>query len=161
MSTIYFVVKRSMAMNNKTHNVSRTVIVNHSAQTMFELVSDIDHYSHYLPWCTKSEIKNQYDNIVIGTIFIEYFKIKTSFVTKNINTPHDSIQMFLLEGPFEHLNGLWQFIPLGDKGCKIIFNLDYKFSNQVLEMLLSPVFNYICKTIVDCFIKQADIQHAR
>ncbi|MCX8513980.1 MAG: hypothetical protein RL017_766 [Pseudomonadota bacterium] len=147
-------------MLKKTHNISKTVIINHSAQTMFDLVSDIDNYSKYLPWCSQSEIKDQYDDIVIGSICIEYFKIKTSFITKNINTPYDSIQMFLVDGPFENLSGLWQFTPLGVNGCKITFTLDYKFSSQIFEALLSPVFNHICKTIVDCFIKQADIQNA-
>lgn len=140
--------------------IHKNVIVPHTPQKMFNLVSDIKNYPKYLPWCTNSEIKHTAQNEVIGTLHLEYLKIKTSFVTKNINTPFSTIEMYLVDGPFKHLTGLWTFTPLGESGCKIEFNLEYKFSNLILEKLIGPVFNYISKNIVDCFIQEANKQHA-
>lgn len=135
--------------------VKKSVIVPYTPEKMFNLVSDFEHYSTYLPWCNRSELKEQHENTIIGAIYIEYMKIKTYFVTKNTNIPHSKIYIDLLEGPFHDLNGSWTFTPLGDNGCKVDFLLRYNFANSIIEKVIGPVFSYISKNIVDCFIKQA------
>ncbi len=135
--------------------IKKTVIVPFTAETMYNLVSDVENYSKYLPWCRKSEIRSTNANTTEGAVYIEYLKVKTHFVTRNTNTPFSKIEMELIEGPFHNLDGSWVFIPLGDKGCKIEFLLQYKFSNLILEKIIGPVFSYISKNIVDCFIKEA------
>jgi len=139
--------------------VKKTIIVPYAPQTMFNLVADFANYSKYLPWCTRSEVISQQDNIVVGAIYLEYLKVKMHFVTRNINTPYEQILIELVEGPFKHLHGMWQFGSLGENGCKVTFELKYKFANIVLEKLISPVFNLVSKNIVDCFIKEAHKQH--
>jgi ribosome-associated toxin RatA of RatAB toxin-antitoxin module len=67
--------------------------------------------------------------------------------------------MHFVDGPFKELTGNWLFTPLGDSGCKIDFNLEYKFSNIIIEKIIGPVFSYISKNIVDCFIKEANKQY--
>ncbi|MBY0379632.1 MAG: type II toxin-antitoxin system RatA family toxin, partial [Burkholderiales bacterium] len=101
--------------------------------------------------------KDTHDNIVVGAIYLEYLKIKTHFVTKNINTPHSKIEMQLVEGPFHDFNGLWLFTPLGESGCRIDFSLKYKFANSIIEKVIGPVFSYVSKNIVDCFVKEANV----
>lgn len=141
-------------------NISKSVIVPHTPEKMFNLVTDIENYPKYLPWCTSSEIRSSEDNEVVGAVYLEYLKVKMHFVTRNINTPYSQIEMHLVEGPFKHLTGLWLFKPLGESGCKIEFSLEYNFSNTLLEKVIGPVFSYISKNIVDCFIKEANKQYA-
>ena len=38
--------------------IRKTVIVPFTAETMYNLVSDVENYSKYLPWCRKSEIRS-------------------------------------------------------------------------------------------------------
>ena len=140
--------------------INKNVIVTHTPQKMFELVNDIENYPRYLPWCAKSEVKHRDANQVIGTIYIEYLKIKTSFTTKNINTPNSAIDIELIDGPFKHLTGQWLFMPLGKNGCKINFILKYQFSNIFIEKLIQPAFSYISKNIINDFIKEANKQSA-
>ncbi len=135
--------------------INKSVIIEYTPQQMFELVSDVENYSNCLPWCTRSEIRNHNGNQITGAVYLEYLKIKLYFVTANTQSPYSTIQMQLVEGPFKHLAGLWQFTPLGDHGCRIDFNLEYTFSNILLEKLIGPVFSHISKNIVDCFIKEA------
>jgi ribosome-associated toxin RatA of RatAB toxin-antitoxin module len=86
-------------------------------------------------------------------------KVKMHFATRNHNTPHSKIEMQLVDGPFKELTGTWQFMPLGERGCKINFELNYKFSNFLLEKVIGPVFNLVSKNIVECFIKEANKQY--
>ncbi|MBP9743269.1 MAG: type II toxin-antitoxin system RatA family toxin [Burkholderiales bacterium] len=135
--------------------ITKTVLVPYTTRQMFNLISDIENYAQYLPWCTKSEIRNRMDNQVTGAVYLEYLKVKLHFVTLNTNIAYSAIKMELVEGPFKHLTGMWNFMPLGDTGCKIEFNLEYKFANNVLEKIIGPMFNYISKNIVECFIQEA------
>lgn len=135
--------------------IKKSVIIPFSPEAMYNLVSDIKNYPHYLPWCTSSEVKEIEKNIVTGRVDIEYLKIKTHFTTQNINTPPHKIIMHFLDGPFKAFSGEWNFIPLGENGCKVNFNLTYQFANIILERMIGPVFSYISKNIVECFILEA------
>lgn len=141
--------------------IRKSVLVPYSPDKMYNLVTDIKNYPKYLPWCSHSEIKDQTHNTITASVFIEYLKVKTHFTTKNTNYPYDKIDMQLVDGPFKHLAGSWYFIPLGENGCKIEFFLHYKFSNIFIEKIIGPVFNYITKNIVDCFIKEAHKLYAK
>ena len=51
---------------------------------------------------------------------------------------------------------LGRFQPLGDIGCKIVFELRYDFSSRLLETVIGPVFGRIMTSLVDAFIEEAD-----
>jgi len=61
----------------------------------------------------------------------------------------------LTDGPFTHLDGSWDFTPLGDAACKVEFNLHYEFSSRLIEKAVGPVFSHIANTFVDSFVKRA------
>jgi ribosome-associated toxin RatA of RatAB toxin-antitoxin module len=65
--------------------------------------------------------------------------------------------MRLLEGPFKHLNGTWHFKPLREDACKIDFDLQYEFSNKLIEQIIGPVFNMIANSFIDAFSKRAEV----
>ena len=68
----------------------------------------------------------------------------------------------LVDGPFSHLDGDWQFKPLQRPGsdvanaCKVQFELRYAFSSSALEAVLSPVFDKVAQTFVDRFVERAE-----
>ena len=135
--------------------IKKQVIVPYTPAQMFGLVHDIANYPKYLPWCTHVDIRENETNYIVGAVYLEYLKVKTHFVTKNVYYPNEKIDLELVDGPFKVLCGSWDFTPLGDKGCKINFVLHYEFANAFLDKLIGPVFSYISKNIVDCFIKEA------
>lgn len=136
-------------------NINKSVIVPYTTAQMFALISDIQNYHHYLPWCPSSQVLSTNDNITVGRVDIEYLKVKTHFTTRNINIQNEKIEMQLVDGPFKRLHGNWQFTPLGDKGCKITFTLDYQFSSFIIEKVIGAVFEMVIKNIVDAFVKKA------
>ena len=146
--------------------IEKTVIVPHSTIKMFKLISNINNYHYYLPWCKNAQIISQRpishnQEELIGVIYIEYLKLRTNFKTKNIHSlhiteDHHQISFDLLEGPFTYLSGNWNFIPLGVDATKIEFVMQYKFSNFLLEKAIGPIFSYLYKHILDSFIMQAN-----
>jgi ribosome-associated toxin RatA of RatAB toxin-antitoxin module len=136
--------------------VEKTVLVAHSAEQMFNLVDRVEEYPQFLPWCGGASVVELEGATVHATVHIDYHHIKQHFTTENTRTPPHRIDMALQDGPFQHLDGSWQFIPLSDSACKIEFRLHYEFSSKLLEMLVGPVFNYIANSFVDAFIHRAE-----
>lgn len=137
-------------------NVSRSALVNFSAAQMFSLVDDIERYPEFLPWCSGATVGKRNPEITRATIHISYRGIRQDFSTENHKRFPDHMRMHLVEGPFTALDGEWRFTPLGERACKIDFQLHYEFSSILLERLVGPVFAYITGTMVDAFLKRAE-----
>jgi ribosome-associated toxin RatA of RatAB toxin-antitoxin module len=136
--------------------IEKTVLVAHSAAQMFSLVDRVEDYPKFLPWCGGASVTKLEEDTVHATVHIDYHYIKQSFTTQNVRTPPHQIDMTLQDGPFQHLDGRWRFIPLSDAACKIEFSLHYEFSSKLLEKLVGPVFHYIANSFVDAFIQRAE-----
>ena len=141
--------------------IEKSVLVNHSASQMFSLVDAVEDYPKFLPWCGGSSVAVQDDNVTHATVKIDYLHVKHSFTTKNTRQAPELIEMTLLDGPFKTLDGHWRFIPLEEDSCKIEFQLNYIFSNKLLEHLVGPVFYMITNNFVDAFIKRAEIVYGK
>ena len=136
--------------------VERSVLVGYSAQRMYALVEDFEHYPEFLPWCESTHVDLREGNEVTATIHLNYRGVRQQFSTRNSQVPHDSISMKLVSGPFRALDGLWRFTALTDDACKIEFSLEYQFSSALLEKLVGPVFNHIANTFVEAFVSRAE-----
>ncbi len=136
--------------------VKKTVIINHSASEMFLLVDDVLKYPEFLPWCGGVDLIHQDDQSTTATLHIAYHGLHQNFTTQNSKTFPRSMTIQLKDGPFKHMDGVWQFIALNDEACKIEFSLNYEFANQFLEKIIAPVFNHIANTFVDGFVVRAD-----
>ena len=136
--------------------VKKTVIINHSAGEMFLLVDDVLKYPEFLPWCGGVDLIHQDDLSTTATLHIAYHGLHQNFTTQNSKTFPSLMTIQLKDGPFKHMDGVWQFTALNDVACKIEFSLNYEFANQFLEKIIAPVFNHIANTFVDGFVVRAD-----
>jgi ribosome-associated toxin RatA of RatAB toxin-antitoxin module len=123
---------------------------------MYELVGDVESYPHFLPWCGGAAVEVQPDGSLLARVDIAFKGLRQSFTTRNRHEADRRIDMQLHEGPFKNLQGHWQFRPLTDQACKVEFELEYHFSNGLLEKLVGPVFDHIAKTFVDAFVVRAE-----
>ena len=107
--------------------VEKTVLVAHSAEQMFNLVDRVEEYPQFLPWCGGASVNELDGATVHATVHIDYHHLKQHFTTENVRMPPHQIDITLQDGPFQHLDGSWRFIPLSDSACKIEFRLHYEF----------------------------------
>lgn len=137
--------------------VHKTVLINYSAAQMFALVDGVERYPEFLPWCGEVKVAERTDSSLTATLAINYHGIRQSFTTSNQNKPPHQMQMKLVEGPFRHLTGCWNFTELRADACKIEFDLNYEFSSKLLEHLIGPVFSKIANSFVDSFCARAEV----
>ena len=136
--------------------VSKTVLIQHPATRMYDLVIDVRKYPEFLPWCGGVEIFEESNQILEAKIHIKFKGLNQFFHTRNINIRPTSIDMNFIDGPFKKFHGSWKFIALREDACKIEFQLNYEFESMILEKIVGPVFNMIAGTFVEGFIKRAD-----
>lgn len=135
--------------------VKRSALVPYQAEQMFRLVDDIEAYPEFLPWCKSATILQRNTDEVRASLELARGALRKSFTTVNRNQPGKMIEMRLLEGPFNHLQGFWHFHSLGQDGCKVTLDLEYEFASRLLKMTVGPVFDHIANTLVDAFCERA------
>jgi ribosome-associated toxin RatA of RatAB toxin-antitoxin module len=136
-------------------SVDRSALVPYTPREMFELVSDIESYPRFLPWCHGARIVSCDVDEVRASIEFAVGGMTRSFTTRNRHQVNKMIEMHLVDGPFSRLNGFWRFDPLGEEGSKIALFLEYDFSSRVLGLVVGPVFGQIANTLVDAFQQRA------
>ena len=147
--------------------VHKSVLIWYSAQEMFNLVTAVDQYPQFLPWCDHASVLSQTESSMTAEIGIALGSVKQTFTTQNEHSDHAAaadipakrVDMKLISGPFSKLDGTWDFIPVGDasqRACRTELRLNYGFDNAVLAALVGPVFDKIAGSMVDAFVKRAN-----
>lgn len=141
--------------------VEKSVLIWFTAQEMFDLVVDVASYPQFLPWCDQTQILALHENGMTARIGMAFGGLHKSFTTANSHVPGRQVQLNLIDGPFKQLNGVWNFIPLGDEqACRVELKLSYSF-DSMFGALVGPVFDKIASTLVDAFVKRAEVVYSR
>jgi len=139
--------------------VSKSVLIWYSPQEMYVLVTDIDQYPPFLPWCDRARVIETDAEGMTAEIGISFSGIHQTFTTRNEHIEGQQVLIKLVNGPFSTLEGEWNFLPLGDgtqRACKVELTLTYSFANATLGKLIGPVFDKIAGSMVDAFVKRAN-----
>jgi ribosome-associated toxin RatA of RatAB toxin-antitoxin module len=129
--------------------------INVTMPIIFNLINNIEEYPKFLPWCKKTEVTKETENSQIGKIFISKSFINWSFSTKNIIDRNKSISLFLIDGPFDKLDGRWNFKEIDDNNTLVSLEINYKFKNSLIELSIEPIFTTIMNSILESFVDQA------
>ncbi len=136
--------------------ITRSSLVLYTPEQMYDLVNDVEAYPSFLPWCRDSKIISKTDDVISASLDLAKGGIHHVFSTRNKLIEDESIAIELIDGPFQHLEGHWQFKPIGNnEGCRVQLDMDFEFSNRIISMALGPVFTQISGSLVEAFCKRA------
>ena len=142
--------------------VTKSVLLWYSPQEMYDLVTAVEDYPKFLPWCARGEVLERHADGITARLHLAYAGLRHAFTTRNVQEPGRAVHIALVDGPFSMLDGQWRFVPLkgaseaAAQACKIEFQLRYAFSRGPLEALISPVFDRIANTFVESFVRRAE-----
>lgn len=124
---------------------------------MFHLVKDVARYPEFLPWCQATRILKETPQEICAEIIVARLGIAQAFSTCNFYEEGQWMSIKLQTGPFRTLNGMWKFLPLRTNACKISLELEFEFSNILIEQAFGSIFHYAANSLVDAFCRRADI----
>jgi ribosome-associated toxin RatA of RatAB toxin-antitoxin module len=134
----------------------RSVLVPYTAEGMFDLIEQAEHYPKFLPWCVAATILERSDDWVAARIEFSYLKVRFGFQTRNPKRRPEWLQVRLVEGPFRHFLADWRLRPLGNLGCKVEFDLAYEVSDSVLDGIAAKAVDLVSRSMMDAFIRRAE-----
>ena len=102
--------------------IQKSALIKFSAQTMFELVDDIESYPEFLPWCAGSKIIRREKDIVEAELKISRGGFTKTFSTRNVSDAGGRIRLSLINGPY-HRRFLDGFYPY-----HVSLNIHYPYS---------------------------------
>jgi len=144
------------------HKVSQTTLVPHSAEQMYQLVNQYERYPEFLPGCVASQTLQQHGNELDAELVVSKAGIRLAFTTHNTMQLYQSIQMQLVKGPFKQLTGEWRFLPLDEYSSQISLQLQFEFSNALVEKMFGKIFQQLTSQMVQAFKQRAkEIYHVR
>jgi ribosome-associated toxin RatA of RatAB toxin-antitoxin module len=149
-------------------HVKRSVLLWYSPREMYALVTAVEQYPQFLPWCAQAQVVARHDDGMTARLTLAKGGLRHDFTTRNRHDDGRQVRVALVDGPFSELEGTWQFLPVARGGgagdadaaaCRIELDLRYAFANIALEALVSPVFDRIANTLVDSFVQRAEQVH--
>jgi len=135
--------------------ISRTALVPYSAEQMYQLVNDVKSYPDFLPGCTGSRVIDASASQMTAAVDVSKAGISKTFTTRNTLNSNQSILMHLVDGPFKSLRGGWTFTPLDADACRIQFQLDFEFTNKLIELAFGRIFKELASSMVQAFTVRA------
>ena len=135
--------------------VERSALVTYTAAQMFALVNDVARYPEFLPWCVGARVEEVSAVERIAALKVARGVLQTEFTTRNTLQPNAQIHMQLMHGPFRNLVGEWRFEPIGTRGSRVSFRIEFEFKNRLSATAFNAVFESMCGTIIDAFVLRA------
>ena len=141
-------------------NQQEKKIVPYSKEQMFDLVSDIDSYKEFLPWCNSSKVikreTRENTSIIIADLEIGYDQFVYTYRSKvNLYADKSRITVSNLDGPFKYLDNKWEFVEIDDDSSEIQFDIDFELNVTLFDILMRKFFDLAFQKMVEAFISRA------
>ena len=139
--------------------IDRSALLPYTANRLFDLVNDIESYPGYMNGCVGAQILRREEDVVEARLDLAQGGIAQSFATRNRLQPHTSIELELIEGPFNHFAGRWRFQPLGDAACKVSLNLEFHMNSRFLSAAAARLFESVTGDLIRAVTERARQLH--
>ncbi len=118
-------------------------------------------YPDFVPWITSMRTWNARSlpdgvDTLDAEAGVGFSFLKERFSTRvRRDAPARQINVSLLSGPFRRLENQWRFVPSGDGGTSVEFDIDFQFKSRLLEALLKANFAHAVDRLMTCFEDRA------
>lgn len=136
--------------------------VRHSAEEMFDLVADVQHYPRFVPLCESLTVRARRPTddgreILVADMTVAYAMFRETFTSKvTLDRANLRILVEYLDGPFRHLENVWTFRPVDEKSSDVGFFITYEFKSRTLGALMGAMFDKAFRKFSDAFEARAD-----
>ena len=134
--------------------IEKKVHSNSSAESLYDLVSDVESYSEFIPWCEKSIIERRVHDYFFAKLNMKYLIFSGSFVSKVTLYDYERrINALGVKGSFRYLEANWVFDEYDD-GTLVSVNLELDLNNIVLEKAIDSASGILIKETISSFEKR-------
>ena len=134
--------------------IEKKVHSNSSAENLYGLVSEVESYSEFIPWCEKSIIERRVHDYFFAKLNMKYLLFSGSFVSKVTLYDYERrINALGVKGSFRYLEANWVFDEYDD-GTLVSVNLELDLNNIILEKAIDSASGILIKETISSFEKR-------
>jgi|TARA_B100001142_G_scaffold312280_1_gene347519 coenzyme Q-binding protein COQ10 len=138
-------------------DISYKKTLNYSPKNIYEIVSNVDFYSQFIPGCVSSEIISREGNVIEAILELKYLVMSGKFKSRVTLDPKKlTIISEGIEGPFSSILTKWSFNEV-DEGVLVNINIALDLNNKIFESILKKNIKKIISKVVVSFEERADI----
>jgi coenzyme Q-binding protein COQ10 len=140
---------------------AETRVLPYSAQQMYDLVADVARYPEFLPWTAAARVRSVEDRgdhqEMLADLVISFKLFRERFGSRVRLWPERKrIETEYIEGPFRHMESVWQFRDLPSGACEVSFSTEFEFRNRILQHAAGVFFHQAMMQIVRAFERRAE-----
>lgn len=135
--------------------IHRHALLPYPARQLFYLVNDVQAYPEYMEGCVGAEVLYADEQLMEARLDLSRGGIRHSFSTRNLLEAPHAITLELLDGPFEHFQGRWEFKALGEAACKVTLDLEFSVNSVIVGAAATRLFDRVTNNLVDALARRA------
>ena len=139
---------------------TETRLIGFSVNQMYDIAANVQHYNQFVPWCLKSELKQQISGAEADWLLeVGFPPIKERYVSRVTCSRPDFVKSQCADGKtLQYLENIWIFRP-GDteNSCLVEFYVGFQFTNLFYTKLSALFFAQVVNQMTSAFEKRANV----
>ena len=142
-------------------------LLGYSCEQMFSVVSEVEKYHSFVPWCKKSLIKKRSPEQLEAELVVGFPPLGESYTsTVTLVEPYLVTAICKDLKMFSHLKTVWKFKPVDEnkknaQKCQLDFAVSFAFKNSSHAYFSRMFFDEVVKKNVGAFLSQAELRYGR
>ena len=141
------------------YQFNKKITTAYKIDQLYKLVSDINEYPKFIPWCNNLRILQQHENAVEAEVLIKAFGIYEKYTCEiNFFPPKKGIASVLItsnSGPFKSLESKWLFTKINNTCSELNFFISFQLQSKILNLMMKHISPKACEKIFRAFNSRA------
>ncbi|CAG8655530.1 14125_t:CDS:2 [Funneliformis caledonium] len=133
-------------------------VVGYTQKQLYDVVSNIDEYHLFIPYCTNSEVLKSHSvdkrtKILTAALGVGFKGFSETYLSE-VTCERPRFAVASSDALFSHLISVWQFAPhneLPSTHCYLDFHLEFEFTSPLHAQVANVFFDQVSALMIDAF----------
>lgn len=131
---------------------------------LYEIITDVEKYPSFLPWCLTSTILEASETHLLADLCVGISSFKGTFRSSVKLSPFSMVEvqsglssknLSSLLTPLQHLYTRWHLEEVSPSETRINFYIDFSFRSWLFNKMMDGVFEHATHTMIQAFKKRS------